>query len=312
MVFMVREWVLIAAVVAAVGAFALLWSLTRRTPAIRVIIYGVHSDDWMTALAPDAPVWKMIGGVRVREVAIVPDTPAAQVPPPAGEVDRTVVIPLMEVHTRHRPRGLPALVPDERSLRILSDKAEFAAFAKANGLARNCPTTYVNGADVAFPCVLKRTNLNAGHGVAVVDTPQHLQSLLRGAPWQGEDFILQSLTTGATEYVTHCVCRNGEILWHCSFAYDMGAVAEIRGPGSAEAPRSVSAAQHTLQQIEAFLAPLRYTGPCNIDYKLLENGDIAVFEINPRLGGSLMRPENLEYLRSALSCIIDAALQRPA
>ena len=59
-----------------------------------------------------------------------------------------------------------------------------------------------------------------------------------------------------------------------------------------------------VRQIEAVLAPLAYNGPCNLDYKLDPDGKIRVFEINPRLGGSLMMPQHGEELRQALACIV--------
>jgi carbamoylphosphate synthase large subunit len=56
------------------------------------------------------------------------------------------------------------------------------------------------------------------------------------------------------------------------------------------------------------LAPLRYSGPCNIDYMLRPSGQPAVFEINPRFGGTLFLPENRQHLRQALRCLIETAL----
>jgi len=44
-----------------------------------------------------------------------------------------------------------------------------------------------------------------------------------------------------------------------------------------------------------------------VNYKLLRNGDISIFEINPRLGGSLMNPRNREFLRQAMAHIVHNA-----
>jgi len=57
----------------------------------------------------------------------------------------------------------------------------------------------------------------------------------------------------------------------------------------------------------AALAPLPYSGLCCVNYKLLRNGDISIFEINPRLGGSLMNPRNREFLRQAMAHIVHNA-----
>jgi carbamoylphosphate synthase large subunit len=48
---------------------------------------------------------------------------------------------------------------------------------------------------------------------------------------------------------------------------------------------------------------LHYSGPCNIDFKLI-NGHPRIFEINPRLGGSLMVSDNVQTLTKVLNIII--------
>jgi carbamoylphosphate synthase large subunit len=50
----------------------------------------------------------------------------------------------------------------------------------------------------------------------------------------------------------------------------------------------------------------KYSGPCNIDYSY-QSSDLKIFEINPRLGGSLMKTENVKLLAQALTAIIKAA-----
>jgi hypothetical protein len=46
--------------------------------------------------------------------------------------------------------------------------------------------------------------------------------------------------------------------------------------------------QKYLDILEKFLLPVKYTGVCNVDFKLVGPKEkIVVFEINPRLGGSL-------------------------
>jgi hypothetical protein len=281
------------------------WRAIRKTPSLRVIIYGQHSMDWMNALAPGAPVWRKVGGVG--QVLSIPNVAGVEIAEPRHKGVRTVIIPLMEDHARHCPRQYQSLIPDDRSLGVLGDKAAFAAYAEAEGLSHLCPTTYASSADAVYPCVLKRLDLNGGNGVAVVGAPDELTSLLEQDPWRRNLFVLQSLVLGSAEYVTHCVCKSGLILWHCSFAYEMDATASIRTPSNIKGIRAATVSRLHLSQMERFLAPLAYTGPCNFDYKISDSGDIALMEINPRLGGSLMMPQNVDYLRAALSSIIENA-----
>ncbi len=274
--------------------------------SVHVIIFGEHGWDWMTALAPHAPVWSRM--YDVDKVLLIPATPGTLIPEPSRGDIRTVVIPLLEDHTRHCPRQYLSLIADDRSIEALGNKAAFSAYAEAIGFAHLCPKTYASSADAVFPCVLKRVDLDASRGVAIVRSSLELQSCLEQDPWVGQAFILQSFAAGATEYVTHCVCKDGQILWHCSFCYELNSPDSIRSPVDMVRSRPATASQFTLSQIKEFLSPLSYCGPCNVDYKISDSGRIIVFEINPRLGGSLMMPRNVNYLRDALSHIIKAAL----
>lgn len=45
-----------------------------------------------------------------------------------------------------------------------------------------------------------------------------------------------------------------------------------------------------------------------IDWRRRPDGRLAVFEVNPRLGASLMRPENGADLAAAIGALLAAAL----
>jgi len=274
---------------------------------VRVIIYGEHSADWMAALGPGAPVWGRLPNVS--DVAVVPDHPVARIATRLRQNARTVVIPLMESHARHRPRRFASLVPDDRAIRILGNKAAFADYV--SGIGRNdlAPRTFAGAAEAMYPCVLKRVDLNAGSGIVVVHSGEELAARLNDDLWRGRPFVLQSFVPGGPEYVAHCVARNGRVLWHCAYAYEVDRDVSIRTPGNTSAVHPVALAPRHLAQIESLLSPLSYSGPCNIDYKLSDEGDIVVFEINPRLGGSLMRPDKIDDLQAVLSCIITEAME---
>jgi len=278
-----------------------------RSADVRVVIYGEHSQDWMAALAPGAPVWDRMDGVN--EVLVVPDRPGASIPAPERLDSSTIVIPLLETHAKNRPRHYLSLVPDDHAIDTLADKAAFAAYVQAQGLARYCPELFESIGEARFPCVLKRVDLNVSRGITITRTPEELSQRLQQAPWAGHRVILQAAVPGETEYVTHCVCKDGQIRWHCSFAYDMNSAQVVKNiKTSVIRTRAVATPPRILSQIEQLLAPLAYDGPCNVDYKISETGDIVVFEINPRLGGSLMHPQRVDSLHGALSQIIDAAL----
>ncbi|MDR3500481.1 MAG: hypothetical protein P4L72_14795 [Parvibaculum sp.] len=270
----------------------------------RVIVYGTHSSDWMNALSPGAPVWSRMPCIR--EVSL--RDAGRNRPPRFPFIDsRTVVIPLLEHHIVRCPRNYLSLIPDSTALLHFSDKANFSTYAERHGLSAHCPAHYRRVMDAVFPCVIKRAELNGGVGVALVNSYEELQALFGQEMWNGKKFILQAFVPGTTEYVTHCVCKDGKILWHWSMEYELPSAETMKAAGKHKSTRPCSISARNLAIIEKFLAPIAYSGPCNVDYKLTEEGDILVMEINPRLGGSLMFPLHVDALKEALTCIVENA-----
>jgi len=76
---------------------------------------------------------------------------------------------------------------------------------------------------------------------------------------------------------------------------------------NALACQAIATPDPVLRQIEAVLRPLAFSGPCNVDYKRTADGRLQIFEINPRLGGTLMLPSQSKQLRAALACIVEHA-----
>lgn len=277
-----------------------------RQPGVpdRVVILGAFFSDWNAALV-DRALWQSIAGVTEVVRAIRPADIAALGPPDG----RTVVVPLGEDHIRQCPAGYPSLVPDDRALEVLGNKRRFARFMEEEGFSALCPKTYDLG-DVEFPCVLKRLDQNAAYGVELVNSPQELDRQLRSHVFAAREHLIQAFVPGDTEYATHCVCKDGEILWSCTFSRAMGSTPRIGGLDH-DAVVPVTLAPSVRRQIADVLARLRYSGPCCVDHKIRDDGSVAIFEINPRFGGSLMTTANRAFLGQALSCIITNARWHP-
>ncbi len=271
------------------------------SPPVRIVVFGEFADDWLSTFL-DPAVWTGIDGVA--EVLRVADRPGARIPPPAVAGSRTVIIPLGLANIRNCPTGPAALIPDRHALDTLGDKASFAAYMAASDLSDLCPEVFATDEAARFPCVIKRIDLGAGWGIAIARSRADLARLRQAADWRGKDCIVQAFVPGAAEHVTHCVCRDGRILWHCIFACEMNHAEQIRSGMDDQTIAPEVAAPRVLEQIGRVLAPLGYSGPCCVDYKLSPAGDIVIFEINPRFGGTLMMPQHIDRLREALACII--------
>ncbi|MCJ8144851.1 hypothetical protein MKI84_18165 [Ancylobacter sp. A5.8] len=271
----------------------------------RIVIFGIHSGDWMLALRPDAPVWRRVPGIV--EVAVVPDDDAASIPQPKQGL-RTILLPLMEAHLmvcpRHQHHGL---LPDLQAVKVLDHKAAFSGYSQAQGLTALCPVAYPTADHATFPCMLKRCDLNGGAGIEVADSREQLDALLAMDPWRGQEVVLQSYEGARQQIVTHMVCLDGRILSHASFMHILPEGERVRRWSTQVQSVPYRPSRHVLRTLQRFLAPLRFSGPCNANYIVRGDQSICVFEFNPRLGGSLMVPQHVETLAMILRAVIDHA-----
>jgi carbamoylphosphate synthase large subunit len=264
-----------------------------------VATYGRHAEAWHQALDAQAEVWSHLRGVAR------PATGARR------WWRKRIVVPLLETHITSMPGGCHALIPDPDIVDIFGDKAKFARYAEEIGASHLVPRP-VALESPTFPAVLKRTNLNSGIGVALLTSQQQLDEALVLAPWAGAPVLLQEAIASRREYVSHVVCVGGRIVWHCTYCYPLSHRGQIRRAVEGLAIRRRQARPADIQAFELLLKPFGYTGPANIDYKRRPDGTLAIFEINPRLGGSLMRPENVRDLAGCLRAIVRHATWRPA
>jgi predicted ATP-grasp superfamily ATP-dependent carboligase len=273
---------------------------------IQVIVYGRHSPDWMSALAPTAPVWP--GLDLVREVVHV-DATEDDLPARIRRDCYPILLPLMEEHARAAPVNIASLTPDAELIDLLADKGLFAAYLLERNLAAFAPQLYQSHEDVDYPCIVKRTDLNGGLGVDQVLDREALDQIVEAKSLHREKFIIQAWVGGTDEYVTHAVLRDGEIVWDKTFHYDLGQdnalrTAQVTSDYRIERTPTPTSLRDVLS---AIAADLGLSGPVNVDYKIVD-GRPVIFEINPRLGGSLMRPENVDLLAEALKAVVDGAV----
>ncbi len=266
----------------------------------RVVVYGIHCESWTRATGVHAPVWK-----RLPEVQHVAHVAAGKMHWAAHRAPATVVLPLMEDHILSCPQRLPALIPAAETVRLLRDKKRFAFYAREHGLSQYLPASYETADE--FPCLLKRTDLNAGRGIVYLERPADLFDCLQQPTWQNSHYVLQEYLATGEEFSTYAVFRNGEMLLERTYRFCAKAYKFRHGKPKTPA-RCVELPGEIHQQLMQVMQPLHYNGPCCIDYRIREDGRIAVMEINPRLGGTLMKPPFVEDLRVFLRCIIRQAL----
>ena len=274
---------------------------------LHVVFYGTPlGHHWRNGLSPRSPVWRTIP--HIARVTLLPalfrrflDT----------TTEATVVIPLTEEDIRSCPGKGRRLAPTADTVDVYADKRRFAAFVAEHRLDDVAATDIPLGGPIPYPCVLKRVDLRNGEGVARIDSPESLAKHLARRPWRGHDVVLQTWIEGRGEYVTHLVCEAGRILWHRTYRYELATGSSIRTSKRVGTMERTEIGPSDLAELTRFLEPTGFSGPCNVNFKRAADGRIVVFEINPRFGGSLMRPQNRGDLAEALAVIV-AHAREPA
>ncbi len=271
---------------------------------VRVVVFGTAGLDWLPRLS-DPATWRALPNVV--EVLVLPEPARHPITPPRDPRACTVLIPLSEKDILARPPTVPALAPASAVVELLRDKVAFAAHVERLGLAAVCPRVYRSPAEIGLPCIVKPAVAAYGTGIRILRSKAELDSFLAQEGWDPARWICQEFIAADIEYSTHCVLERGRVLWFCSFAFERREGADIRCGIEFATMRPFTAPAAVLEAIARLLAPLDYSGPCAVDYTVRDDGRIALFEINPRFGGSLMIPENGHHLQAALACIIERA-----
>jgi carbamoylphosphate synthase large subunit len=259
----------------------------------------------MSALHPSALVWKQLP--EIKSVQII--SSANEIPKTSRRRNlSTVIIPLMESHLYEMPTNFTSLTSQPELVCLMTDKLQLTENLIANGFAQYVPKTWTNPADSVFPCVIKRRELNGGQGIQILRSFQELDTVLIEPEFVGKPHFFQNLVSGNVEYVCHIVAVEGEILFSNYFEYSMLDSERVRGQ---ESPATITDLGPMINSeiskvFKKIIRHLNYSGPCNIDFKLI-NSVPKIFEINPRLGGSLMADKNLPILANVLRIIFRTA-----
>lgn len=271
-------------------------------PPVFLIVVGEPFADWVPALmAPDT--WQDLPGV-VEVVVVLDDLAVKSLPSPTIPGSRTVVLPLREDAIVSCPPSL-GLYPDARAVGTLVDKRHFADYVTRNGLDDLCPTTFARPQDIRLPCIVKKTL--GVHRPRVLHTHEELDALLAREALDPDLFAVQEFIPGDSDYTTHAIVKNGRVLWSSTLRFlkdgETRFALEFKTMQPVETPPSL------LKASERLLRPLGYSGPCNVDYTIRKSGQVAVFEVNPRFGGSMFLPQNRDLLKQALTCLIENAIR---
>jgi biotin carboxylase len=216
------------------------------------------------------------------------------------------VLPLWAAESLRCPPWWWMLRPNRRAIAALDGKLDFARYVRSIGLADLLPRAFLPGEAPSFPLVLKPSHGTNGRDVRFIDGPDALAQALADPRWRRWQPVLQERIAGETDCVTHAVCVGGHIIGHLSYRHHLGP-SEVQSLETIVHSEPWTAGATELDAFAQLLGPLGYDGPASIDWRRRPDGRLVVFEINTRLGGSLMRPDREADLAGMLRLILQHA-----
>lgn len=114
--------------------------------------------------------------------------------------------------------------------------------------------------------------------------------------------LVEDYVPGQREYAMHLLFARGRVQFAAQSTYDFDSEHHVNG----HAMRPARARYDLVQDVPAIfsqtLAALDYSGTACIDYKRDPAGQIRIFEVNPRMGGSMIT-FTAEYLSAYAACL---------
>ena len=117
--------------------------------------------------------------------------------------------------------------------------------------------------------------------------------------------LIQEFIENTNEFVWHAVYKDGVRLWETTIKYVKNNAFVLRNSNTEIESSNIESNSETLKVFDQIMLQTNFSGPGKIDFSY-DSSNLKIFEINPRLGGSLMRPENNILLAQALKAIIEA------
>lgn len=182
----------------------------------------------------------------------------------------------------------------------LINKRSFTNFLRERNLLHYCPRIYSKGCSLDSDdlVVVKQSISVASFGV----NKKKIRDLEK---WELEYCLIQEYIYGSEEFDAIFVLDKGEIT--LAFAYltefDKDEYIKFHEDAKLVSYKKVQVSKKIKKIIEEIMQPTSFTGACCFDFKIKDD-KIRIFEINPRLDGSLTSPWNKDDLAEVIRHLI--------
>jgi carbamoylphosphate synthase large subunit len=182
---------------------------------------------------------------------------------------------------------------------LLHYKDKFVEFMKDCNCdySRYIPETY-DLDDIKYPCLMKPKDGYGGGKIKILKN-QEMYDEIRDS----NNYIFQEIIYYKYTSVAHILCKNGKIIEHIVYTILTPYHGYVKR-GSIVNYTSRYFNDVELDLFKKILEKIEYTGLCCGDFSHDDNNNIKIFEINPRIGGSLVRnvDDFCKFMNMSVSC----------
>lgn len=274
----------------------------------KILIFYGHYESWFN-IYNKKNLMKFLSDL-IYDVKIFTDIPSLKsFLNGEGQQYKNYIMPsrIEHIHELNAARINSLFKIDSRWLKRLNNKKLFIDYAIEHNLSKYIPRPYSKNSDRSKnPLVIIKPNESC-YSMGVYK--KRLADLKDN---EFENNVVQEYIKDPKEYAGYFVAYNGNITHSFAYVGDHGNTEFIKCDGGKHdnTPKTrVLLDSKIVNELQLFLKPTLYTGTCCFDFKI-KDGNLKVFEINPRMGGSLNFPENSKDLTTIIRKLMEAYDER--
>lgn len=248
-----------------------------------IIIYGVHTKDWNTQLnSNNKELWDNININTVLNISTIEELITV-----CKNITTKIYLygmlenDMIDILNTIKYTNIIFIGSTLSNIKLLRNKKLFYEYMKLHNLLEYLPIHFTKIDDIILPFVKKPLCLNGSSGIELNKISDF------------DNYIYQEFINNKYEYVSHIYCINGIIKNIITYKYKVYTLCNNYYNCTIE--KYICKKEYS-DIFQVILNTLQYSGFCCIDYKITKELKLKIFEINPRLGGSLMRKENIKDL----------------
>lgn len=165
------------------------------------------------------------------------------------------------------------------------NKASFYQYMINNKLEYLVPTQYVMD-NIKFPAIIKPIYGTSSKHVHCLESIDDLNNNDIMQLQQNCQCIIQEFIMSDHFYTAHLLFDKGKLVMGLTYTSNKTYPTQIL-KGAIKRYTTKAITDYEKEQFEKMMKPSEYCGMCNVDFAYDSHDKIKVFEVNPRVGGSL-------------------------